>query len=172
MDGAPRFLTVGTIVAPHGVRGEVRVQLATDDPGFLSDRDTIYLAEGDSQQLVSLERFRLRSETQALVKLRGVNDREAAQALRGSTLLIDRSWAPPLDPDEYYVDDILGLTAVTTDGEVLGQVREVIFTGSNEVYVVRGGQRGEILLPAIRDVVKAVDLEAGELRVRLLEGLI
>lgn len=172
MDGESRFLTVGTIVAPHGVRGEARVQLAMDAPEFLKDRDTIYLAEGESRRLVRLERFRLRSKTQAIVKLGNVDDRNAAEALRGATLLIERSWAPPLEPDEYYVDDILGLAVVTDEGEVLGRVAEVIFTGSNEVYVVRGGRRGEVLLPAIADVVEAVDLEAGELRVRLLEGLI
>lgn len=172
MDDARRFLTVGTIVAPHGVRGEVRVQLAMDDPEFLSQRDTIYLVEEDRRRLVSLEHFRLRSKTQALAKLGGVDDRDAAEALRGATLQIERSWAPPLEPDEYYVADIVGLRVVTTEGEFLGHVSEVIFTGSNEVYVVRGGPRGRILLPAIADVVEEVDLEAGELRIRLLEGLI
>src|SRR5690606_14505784 len=163
------LLVVGTIVAPDGIRGEVRVQWGMDDPSFLSRRDTIYLEEDGGRRLVPLKGFRIGSETHALAKLGGVEDRNAAEGLGGGRLLLDRSWAPPLEPDEYYVADIVGLTAISEEGEVLGQVTEVIFTGSNEVYVVRGGPVGEILIPAIADVVEAVDLEAGELRVRLPE---
>jgi 16S rRNA processing protein RimM len=169
----PDFLPLGKIVAPHGVRGDVKVQLWMDDPEFVPTLTAVYL-NADVPRLIKLRKARLGSKGQAIFELEGVNSREAAEALRETQVLIERDWAPTLEQDEYYVQDLLGLEVVTTDGERLGRLADVIFTGaeSNEVYVVRGGRRGEILLPAIADVIQQVDLENERIVVTLLEGLI
>ncbi len=107
-----------------------------------------------------------------VVKIAGYDDRQAAESLRGLRFYIPASEAMPLDEDEYYVWQIEGLEVWTTDDQYLGVVTEVIFTGSNEVYVAQDESGREVLIPAIEDVVQEVDLEGGRLIVQLLEGLI
>lgn len=169
-----RLLPVGKIVAPHGVRGELKLQLWMDDAAFLPSLDAIYLGD-DPPRLVALRSARIvPGKGQAILRLAEVETREAADALRDTEVYIERAWAPALETDEYYVQDLIGLEVVTVAGERLGRLVEVIFTGSesNEVYVVRGGRRGEVLLPAIADVVQEVDLENERIVVSPLEGLL
>jgi 16S rRNA processing protein RimM len=107
----------------------------------------------------------------ALLKLKGCHNRAAVEGLRGQLVLIPIEEAVPLEQDEYYAHQIVGLAVWTASGEYLGTVDEVISTGSNDVYVVQGeGQ--EILIPAIEDVVLEINLAQGRLLVELLEGLI
>jgi 16S rRNA processing protein RimM len=91
--------------------------------------------------------------------------------LVGSQLLVDRNQLPPLPDGEYYWCDLLGMTVVLDDGSPLGEITDIIATGSNDVYVVKSGER-EVLVPAIEDVVLNIDPVAGEMRVALLEGLL
>ena len=153
---------------PWGVRGEVKVEILTDWPERFALLEYVYLGEGAIPY--RLEWFRLHRRY-ALLKVAGCDDRNAAEALREQLVQIPPGEAMPLDEDEYYVHQIEGLEVWTDEGESLGRVVEVLFTGSNEVYVVRGPQ-GEVLIPAIADVVLQVDLEGGKLIVRLMEGLI
>ncbi len=164
------YLIVGQIVAPHGIRGEVKVRLITEDPELLQELETLYVDDAAPRPMqVAGVRFHRKH---ALIQFEGITTRTEAEALRGLYVLIPKAWAPPLEEDEFYVHEILGLRVVTTRGEELGKVVDVIFTGANDVYVVRGGPYGEVLIPAIKEVVRAVDLEAGEIRVELIEGLI
>lgn len=153
---------------PWGVRGEVKVEILTDWPERFALLEYVYLGEGAIPY--RLERFRLHREY-ALLKLASCDDRNAAEALREQLVQIPPEEAMPLDEDEYYVHQIEGLEVWTDDGEPLGRVIEVLFTGSNEVYVVHG-PRGEVLIPAIADVVLEVDLESRRLVVHLMDGLI
>ncbi len=168
---ADDFLIIGRIVAPHGIRGEVKVRLTNeDDRPLLQNLETVYVDEADPRPL-NIVRVRFH-QRHALVQFDQVTTRSEAEQLRGLYVLIPKAWAPPLDEDEYYVHQLLGLRVVTVDGEELGRIADVIFTGANDVYVVRDGPHGEVLIPAIGDVVRAVDLEAGEMRVVLIDGLI
>jgi len=165
--GDDDWLQLGTLTAPWGIRGEVKVQLDTDS-AVLKRVSRVYL--GAERRAVEVERAEQRGRFHTL-KLRGVETVEAADALRGAVAAIPRSEAPTLPTGHYYVTDILGLDAVTTDGRTLGPVVDVLTTAANDVYVVRG-ERGEILIPAIRDVVVALDPAAGILRIEPLPGLL
>jgi len=168
-DGSePRYLVVGRIVAPWGVRGEVKVTLETDFPERFERLKRVYL--GEKATSFVLERSRLH-KGHALLKLGGCDDRDAAEKFRGQLVQIPIEEAMPLGEDEYYVYQIVGLDVWTTEGEHLGRVSEVLFTGANDVYVVHG-EKGEILIPAVEGVVLEVDLAGGRLTVELMEGLI
>jgi 16S rRNA processing protein RimM len=106
-----------------------------------------------------------------LLRLDSITDRTAAAELRGTYLYVPESEAVALPPGEYFVHQIVGLTVVTLGGETLGTIAEVLHTGSNDVYVVRDNGR-EILLPATKEVVREIDLEAQIMRVELLPGLL
>ncbi len=169
----PRYLVVGRVLRPHGVRGELRVKIVTDYPERLGRHACFYLASPDSPEAVqryAVERLRRHGEA-LLLKLSGCDDRNAADELRGMLVQIPVEDAVPLEEGEYYYFQLIGVRVVTEDGERLGRVIEVIETGANDVYVVRG-PRGEVLLPAMDDVVLELDLEAKRMTVRLLPGLL
>jgi len=162
------YIIIGRVVRPWGTRGEVKVEIMTDFPHRFALLKRVYL--GREAAPFALEGFKLHKGW-AILKLAGCDDRTAAEKLRGKLVQIPMEEAMPLGEDEYYVYQIVGLTVWTTTGECLGQVTEVLSTGSNDVYVVRDGGR-EILIPAIEDVVKEIDLAKGRMVVELMEGLI
>ncbi|MFQ6000550.1 MAG: ribosome maturation factor RimM [Anaerolineae bacterium] len=161
----PRYLVVGKVVAPWGTKGELKVAILTDFPDRFRELKRVYL--GDEPW--TLEGHR-RHGRWVILKLEGCADRNSAEKLRGELVQIPLEEAMPLSEDEYYIYQIVGLEVWTREGEHLGRVSEVLFTGANEVYLVEG-ERGEILVPAIEDVVKEVDLEGGRLIVEPLEGM-
>jgi len=163
----PRFLVIGEILRPQGVKGKLKVRVLTDFPEHFRGLKRAYL--GQTLRPVIVEGVSLH-QRYALLKFAGYDDRTSAETLRGAVVQIPIEEAPPLAQGEYYFYQIVGLAVWTVQGEYLGRVREVLVTGSNDVYVVRG-PRGEILLPAIEEVIREVDVEAGRLMVRLLEGL-
>ena len=112
------------------------------------------------------------SRGRLLVELAECTDRDGAETLRGLEMYVSLGSAPPLPEGTYYQWQILGLLVVTGSGESLGKVVEILETGANDVYVVRGEGGQELLLPAIEDVVKEVDLEGGRMTVALLPGLL
>ena len=161
----PRYLVVGKVVAPWGTRGELKVAILTDFPDRFRELKRVYL--GDEPWMLEGHR---RHGRWIILKLEGCADRNSAEKLRGELVQIPLEEAVPLSEDEYYIYQIVGLEVWTSEGEHLGRVSEVLFTGANEVYVVEG-ERGEILVPAIEDVVKEVDLEGGRLIVEPPEGV-
>jgi 16S rRNA processing protein RimM len=166
----PRYLVVGRVLGGRGLGGEIKIEIMTDFPDRFNSLQRVYL--GEEARPYTVEKVRLRHDNRRVfLKLEECSDRNAAEKLRGQLVRVPMEEAMPLGEDEYYVYQILGLTACTTDGERLGVVREVLFTGSNEVYVVQGGGQ-EILIPALEDVVLEVDLEKKQLVVELPEGLI
>ena len=167
----PRYLVVGRVLRPHGVRGELRIGIITDHPERLVQHAHFYLAHPDSPeeaQRYSVEEIRRHKEI-ALLKLEGCDDRNAAEAFRDLLVQVPLEEAVPLEEGEYYHFQVVGVRVETESGEWLGQVVEVLETGANDVYVVRG-PRGEILVPAIADVVRILDLESKLMVVHLLAG--
>jgi 16S rRNA processing protein RimM len=162
----PERLAIGVIVAPHGTRGEVRMQIWTHFPEHLSDIHEVYL--GDEQQPRRLRRIGA-SRGHATLSLQGVTDRETAEDLRGTVVRIDREQAAPLEEGEFYQFELIGLNVETESGEPLGTVAEIIETGANDVYVIRDAEGKETLVPALKDVVPVIDLEAGKMVVRPLD---
>jgi 16S rRNA processing protein RimM len=164
---APRYLAVARILTSFGVHGEVRAEILTEFPQRFAGLKTVYLSE--EAQPYSLESSRLQ-RGQVILKLEGIDTPEQADKLRGQLVQVPVEEAVALPEGQYYLYQIVGLAVETTAGEPLGRVTEVLFTGANDVYVVRG-ERGEILVPAIEEVVKQVDLEHGRLVIELLEGM-
>jgi 16S rRNA processing protein RimM len=163
----PTHLVIGRIVAPHGLKGEVQAEVLTDFPDRFSGLKTVYL--GEELQPTILESQRLHGR-RILLKFAQYDDRDQADRLRGKLIYVPIEEAVPLGDDEYYLYEIVGLKVWTTEGEYLGRVEEVLHTGSNDVYVVRGA-REETLIPAISSVVLKVDVGKGRIDVRLAEGL-
>jgi len=165
----PRFMAVGQIVKPHGIRGEVAVDILTDFPGRFALLERVFLNE-DEPRPVPLEAVRFHQQ-RALLKFGGYDDRAAVEKLRGEMILVPIDEAMPLEPGEYYREDLIGLEVWTVDDEYLGDVVDILETGANDVFIVHG-ERGEILLPAIEQVVQWIDLEENRMVVELMEGLI
>jgi len=169
------YLAVGKIVAVHGLRGEVKVELYTDYPERFEQDVTLWASRGGDNELEALTVVKARPHKNLmLLTLDEVHTREDAEALRGYWLFVDEEEAVELEEGTFFVHDILGLSVRTEEGALLGTIADVLFTGANEVYVVQGDAlpQGEVLLPAIDEVILAVDLEAGAMTVRLLPGLL
>ena len=161
------YLVIGRIVAPRGIRGELKVEIESQYPERFYDLTEVYL--GPELVRFAVRRARL-FKGQALLQLEGIEDRTTAETWRWAYVYVHIDDAIPLEEGEYFYHEIEGLTVFDERGQTLGIVEEVLATGANEVYVVRG-PGGELLLPAIRDVILAIDLEAGTMVVRVPEGL-
>ncbi len=159
-------LAIGRVVAPRGVRGELKIAIETGDPERFRRLHHVYL--GEDLVPFKVRRGRLH-RGQALLQLCGVEDRRTAEQWRDVWVYVAKEEAIPLEEDEYYDHQILGLQVVTVEGEALGHVTEVLHTGANDVYVAQGSD-GEMLIPAIEDVIVRVDLDEDTLWVRPLEG--
>ena len=166
---AIEFLAVGRVVRPHGVRGEMVLEVLTEFPEHLAEAETVYLGEPPVPH--PLRQVRALRHGQIVIRLADCPDRNAAEAYRGQLVHIRAEQAAPLPPGRYYHHQILGLAVTTETGETLGQVTEILETGANDVYVVTGPEGQEVLLPALRSVILQIDLEARRMVVHLLEGL-
>ena len=160
------MLVCGKIVNTHGLRGEVKALYYTDSLDFFAKVKTIYPAGG---QALPLSGYRP-SRGAVLLRFRGVDTVEAAEALVGKEISVKREELPPLPEGRYYIADILGMTVVTDAGRVLGKVVDVFKTGANDVYTVRGEK--EYLIPVIDEVVRATDLTARQITIKPLKGLL
>ena len=161
------FLAIGRVLRPHGVRGELLLETLTDFPEHLSEMETVYL--GEAAEPHPLRSVRIHRK-QLLIQLADCPDRETAETFRGQLMQIRGEAAAPPPPGRYYQHQLIGLSVVTDEGEALGEIAEVIETGSNDVYVVRGPS-GELLLPALRSVIQSIDLESRRVVVHLIPGL-
>jgi len=158
-----QFLPTGEIVNTHGIRGEVRVLPWADCPEFLTEFDVFYV-DGKPME-VELSRVQ---KTCVLVKFRGVDTVEAASRLRGKVVEICREDVE-LEKGTFFVADLEGLTVRDQNGNTLGKVTEVLSMPGNDVYVVKGGK--EYMIPAVKEYVKNIDIEAGVMDVVLIEGM-
>jgi len=165
------WFEIGVITKPQGINGELRVFPTTDDPDRFGLLDEVLVRLPRGQERVHKIASARRHKGFVLIRLDGVNDRNGAETLVGGTLLIPPEKAIPLDTDQYFIRDLVGLRVVEEDGAALGTVAEVFATGANDVYVIRDENGESFMLPAIKDVVLDVSLEAGTMTVRLIDGL-
>lgn len=166
------------IARPHGVRGDLRLQALTNFPERMHRLETVYIGADpeDHDNLVKHQVTYIRPERGKadswIVHFQGVEDRNEADSFRGRYMLVSLADAVPLENDEVYLFQVMGLEVRTTDEQILGRVEDIIETGANDVYVVRGGPYGEVLIPAIESVVLGINVETGVMRVQLLPGLL
>ena len=162
------WLVVGRVAAPFGIRGEIKIRVMTDFPERFTERP---LYVGQDRTRFEVTAWRAHGANVGVLALKGISSRDDAEALRNAMLYAHVDDAVRLPKDEYYVHEIVGLAAYTDDGRVIGVVVDVIPTGSNDVYVVKSPDEREILIPAIKEVIKKIDLGAGSLVIRPIEGL-
>lgn len=165
-----RYLAIGRIVKAHGLRGEVSATVLTDFPERFETTEWVYLGDEYEATAYRLESYRWHKQN-VLLTLAGVSDRTQAEGLRGQFVQVPVEEAIALPEGSYYLYQLIGLKVVSTNGESLGVIGDIIETGANDVYVVEKDGR-QILLPAIPDVVKSIDITEGVMVVQVIEGLI
>ncbi|MCL0101785.1 ribosome maturation factor RimM [Dehalococcoidia bacterium] len=161
-----QFIGVGRVVRPFGIRGELKVNVLSDVPDRFEPNGALFI-KGTHY---SIERSRVHKGA-LILKLDGVETEEAAEEFRGVLLEVPESTTASLPSGTFFHFQILGLKVVTTEGQHLGEVVDIVSTKANDVYVTRG-ETGEVLIPAIADVIKSVDLERQQLIIEALPGLL
>lgn len=153
-----------------GVAGELKIFPTTDDAKRFGLLETVSIMLDGKLVQKAVKNVRYHRNL-VMLKLDGVNDVVSANALRGGVIVVDRANALPLAENEYYLKDLLGIAVCTKDGENLGVLRDVIFTGANDVYVVGDGVGKDLLIPAISECILSVNIDDKQMIVRLPEGL-
>ena len=162
-----QYLEAGKIVTTHGIKGEVKIMPYCDSAELLAEFDRLFLGKNHDEIIV--ERARVQ-KNMVIAKLEGINTPEEAEKLRNKILFMHRDDLE-LDDDTYFIQDLIGMEVKDADSDVLyGTIADVMQTGANDVYVVRGEER-EYLVPAIADVVISTDLDSNIMTIRPLDGL-
>lgn len=165
------YLEIGQIVNTNGLKGFLKVKPLTDDITRFEELETVYV-----QKAKELIEFRIQEvkyvKNMVLLKLEGIDDITEAEKYKNFYIKINRKDAVELDKDSYFIIDIIGCEVFTEENQKLGKVVDVFPTGSNDVYTVKNEEGKEILLPAIADVIKDVDVKNKKIVIHLMEGLI
>lgn len=164
-------LQVGVITQPHGIRGEVKVFPTTDDANRFKKLKDVTLDTGKERLSLEIENVKFFKQF-VILKFKGYDSINDVEKYRRGKLLVTRDKAVRLKKDEYFVADMIGMQVVTDAGEVLGTLKEVLATGANDVYVVSRADGSEVLLPAIKECIKKVDMDGQVMEVHVMEGLL
>jgi 16S rRNA processing protein RimM len=167
--GEPVFLVVGKFLHPHGLHGEMLMEVITDFPERIRLNQTLFAGKERAPVVIRSRRWR---GTELLLGFEGYDTPEAVGHLRNQFAFVPASDRPALPKGEYYHHQVIGMLAVTDEGQELGFVSGILETGANDVYVVQSSSGAEILLPAIGSVILDIDLEKGRILVHLLAGLL
>lgn len=157
------LIEAGRIVGTHGIRGEVKIEPWCDSPEFLRGFETLHI--GGSAYIMSSSRVH---KSNVLASLEGIDNPQAAQALTGKVVYIDRTGVA-LPEGRYFVRDLIGLSVIGADGERVGTLFEVISNPAHDIYLVKGD--GEHYIPAVPEFIKEIDVKSGIIRVSLIEGM-
>ena len=164
------LLQVGVITTTHGIRGEVKVFPTTDDPRRFEELPSILLDTG--KELCELEIQRVKYfKLFVILKFRDVDDINEIEPYKGKSLYVTRDMAVPLEENEYYIADLIGMDVFLEDGSLFGRIKDVLETGANDVYIVQT-QEKEVLIPAIKDCILQVDVESNKMVIHLMKGLV
>jgi 16S rRNA processing protein RimM len=171
MLGSTDLVLLGKVVATHGIRGQLAVVPFSGEFSTILSLKTVLLSGPDNRkENFEVDRAAVH-RNRVLLTLKGFSNINEVLHLVGREILARRDQLPPLEEGEFYWCDLIGLAVTTTEGEALGRIAEIIATGSNDVYVVRGGEK-EYLIPALEDIVVNVDLDQGTMTVSPSEGLL
>lgn len=163
-----QFLEIAKIVSTQGVRGEVRCQYYCDSPDILCEFETLYLNKG--KEPVEITRAYVHKNI-VVLKIEGVDSIEDAQKYIGKILYIDRN-DMELPEGVYFIQDIIGLTVKNAEtGEIYGKISDVYQNGATDVYSIKRENKTELMFPRIDEIVKKIDIDAGEMMIIPLEGL-
>jgi 16S rRNA processing protein RimM len=165
------YFKIGQIVNTHGIKGEIKINPYTDDIVKLSRAKSIYF-ESDLTTKVQVEYSKIISSF-VIFKLKGIDTPEEASKLKQKYIYIERNENEKLEEDTYYIDDLIGLQVISIDNNsVIGTISYIFNTGANDIYEVKLNDGKNAYLPAIKDVIKKVDIEDKKVYVKLMEGLL
>ena len=165
------FIVIGKVISTHGNKGEIKVVPLTDSIGRFKDLVNVFIRKNDSREILKINRLRI-NKNNVFLKFESINDLNKAKMIVGSFLEIEKSDAVELPKDSYFIFDIIGLEVYTNKNVFLGKVEDIITTGSNDVYIVKNRSNQEILIPAIHDVIKDIDLKKRRITINMVDGLI
>mgnify|MGYP000079759942 FL=1 len=166
-----KYLEIGQIVNTFGIKGMVKVKPFTDNIERFSNLEKIYIKNKSGQTEYKIQEVKYH-KNMVLIKFEGIENPEQADLLRNSYLIVDRETEEPLEAGRYYIVDMIGLDVFTDDNEYLGKLEDIYNTGSNDIYVVKNELGKQILLPAIEDVIKNIDMDNKKVIVHLIPGLV
>jgi len=166
-----KYFEVGQIVNTFGVKGFVKVNPFTDDITRFEDLKKVYIYKKENIKEIEIEEVKYH-KNMVLLKFKGIDDMNEAEKLKNSYLKIHRKDAIPLPEGTYFIVDLIGLNVYTDNEVLLGKVDDIYNNGSTDIYVVKNELGKQILLPAIDDVLKDINLEQGKITVHLLKGLV
>lgn len=165
----PEFLVVGKLGKPHGVRGEIVMDVYTDFPERLQQGVTVFIGA----EFLPLQVSKCRPHPRGLLmNFEGYPTREEVAELRNQLIYVRTADRPPLDAGEYYHHELLGLQIIDEKDRILGTVERILETGANDVYVVKDENGAELLIPAIQSVILRIDLKSNQILIRPLPGLL
>lgn len=165
------YLEIGQIVNTNGLKGMLKIKPFTDDITRFENLEIIYIQKGQELIAKNIEEVKY-VKNMVLLKLEGIDNIEEAEKYRNMYIKIDKEDIGDIPEDSYLVVDMLKCNVYTEENELLGKMIDVLSTGSNDVYVVRTAEGKEILLPAIKDVIKEIDIQNKKIIVNLMDGLI
>lgn len=166
-----QFLRVGVISSTHGIKGEVKVFPTTDDVKRFKKLKNVILDIGREHLNLEVEGVKFFKQF-VILKFKGIDNINDIEKYKGKDLLVDRANAVKLRKDEYFVVDLIGLEVFTEDGEKFGTMKDVLETGANDVYIIDSLNHGEVLIPAIKQCVLDIDIEANKMVIHLMKGLV
>ena len=166
-----KYFEVGQIVNTFGVKGMLKVKPFTDDANRFEELKKVYICKKEKLEEVEIEEVKYHKDM-VLLKVKGIDDMNEAEKVKGLYLKIDRKNAKKLPKDTYFIADLLGLEVYSDKEEFLGKVDDIFRTGANDVYVVKDEKGKQLLLPGIPEVIKEIDLEKEKIIVHILKGLV
>lgn len=166
-----QLMEIGQIVNTYGIKGFLKVVPYTDDIKRFEKLKSIYIQTKKSLETVIIEEVKY-AKNLVLLKIKGIDNINDAEIYKNCYIKIDRSDAVELPEDSYFIVDLIGIKVYTDEGEALGDIIDVFPTGANDVYVVKNELGKQVLLPAIGDVIKNVDIKNKKMIVHLIEGLV
>ena len=164
------MLRVGVFANTHGVRGEIKVFPTTDDAQRFKKLKKVYLDTGKEKMELEISSVRF-FKNLVILKFKGIDNINDIEKYKGKDLLVTRDQAVPLEEDEYFIYDIIGAKVVTEDGKEFGELKEVLQTGANDVYVVKTTEGKEILLPVIEECILDIDIDNKIVTAHIMPGL-
>lgn len=166
-----QYFEIGQIVNHFGIKGMVKVNPFTDDIFQFEEMETILVDKKGSLQEIQIEEVKY-SKNQVLLKLKGIETVEEAEKYRNCYIKLPREKARKLPKNTYFIADLIGLEVYTEEGNLLGKVDDIYNSGASDIYVIKDTLGKQILLPAIKEVIKQIDLEQEKIVVHLLDGLV
>ena len=165
------LLQVGVITQTHGIRGEVKVFPTTDDAARFRDLKHVLLDTGKETLPLEVENVKFFKQF-VILKFKGFDNINDVEGYKRCPQLVERSEAVPLEEDEYFITDMIGMQVSTDSGEDFGVLKDVLTTGANDVYVIDRPSEGEVLIPAIKECILDVDIPGRKMTVHVMKGLV